>query len=159
MIGQVRAKRSEGAALRAAAAGEASYPMRLSEAAPSDPNSLAPPGAAVMRYDGATGAPLPSGVNPGSRFSTGGALSGPLDLVFGSDGNLYVASFFTDNVQRFDGTTGTFIDAFVTTGSGGLDGPFFLTFTPPPTQVPGPGTLALVGSGLAGLAALAWRRR
>jgi streptogramin lyase len=37
--------------------------------------------------------------------------------------DLFVSSLLSDEVLRFNGTTGTFIDAFVSAGSGGLDGP------------------------------------
>ena len=36
---------------------------------------------------------------------------------------LYVSSSGTDSVLRYDGTTGDFIDDFVESGSGGLNGP------------------------------------
>jgi outer membrane protein assembly factor BamB len=39
-------------------------------------------------------------------------------LAFGPDGNLYVAD--TDNVVKFNGTTGAFISIFVASGSGAL---------------------------------------
>ena len=42
-----------------------------------------------------------------------GEPDGPEGLVFGPDGHLYVSSFGTDAVLRYDGTTGSFIDAFV----------------------------------------------
>ncbi|MDH3770798.1 MAG: NHL repeat-containing protein, partial [Nitrospirota bacterium] len=60
-------------------------------------------------------------------FTSGGSLNTPVALTFGADGNLYVASINTDEVQRFDGTTGAFIDVFNAGGSG-LDGPTGLTF-------------------------------
>jgi len=41
-------------------------------------------------------------------------------LAFGPDGNLYVASQSNNSVIRYDGSTGSFIDAFVPSGSGGL---------------------------------------
>lgn len=50
-------------------------------------------------------------------------LDGPTAAVFGPDGNLYVASFDSDEILRFDGVTGEYIDVFVTAGSGGLNGP------------------------------------
>ena len=46
-------------------------------------------------------------VSPGS-----GGLGDPQGITFGPDGNLYVASNASDNVLRFDGTTGDFIDVF-----------------------------------------------
>jgi len=52
-----------------------------------------------------------------------GGLAGPTSAVFGPDGNLYVASFNTDAILRYDGATGAFLDVFVASGSGGLDGP------------------------------------
>jgi DNA-binding beta-propeller fold protein YncE len=52
-----------------------------------------------------------------------GGLDNPTAAVFGRDGKLYVASFETDSILRYDGTTGAFLDVFVGTGSGGLDGP------------------------------------
>jgi hypothetical protein len=47
------------------------------------------------------------------------------------DGNLYVASFQTDSVLRYNGTTGRFIDVFAS--GGGLDQPTYLTFGRPRT--------------------------
>ena len=44
-------------------------------------------------------------------------------MIFGEDGNLYVSSFNNDRVLRYDGTTGAYIDTFVSDGAGGLNGP------------------------------------
>ena len=63
-------------------------------------------------------------------FATGDGLDDPHGLVFGPDKNLYVVSQATDEVLRYNGKTGAFIDAFVTAGSGGLDVPFALDFGP-----------------------------
>jgi len=41
---------------------------------------------------------------------------------------LYVSSGDTDEVLRYNGTTGAFIDVFVSAMSGGLNGPNFLVF-------------------------------
>ena len=49
-----------------------------------------------------------------------------IDLEFGPDGNLYVSSHYTNQILRFDGTTGEFIDIFAS--GGGLDRPFGLDF-------------------------------
>ncbi len=63
-------------------------------------------------------------------FASGSGLDFPIGLVFGPDGNLYVSSANTDEVLRYNGTTGAFIDAFVSAGSGGLDAPNGLVFGP-----------------------------
>jgi streptogramin lyase len=98
----------------------------------------------ILRYDGITGASLPSAGNSGATFVPSGSggltfgLSGDLGawLVFGPDGNLYVKSGGitappeSSSVLRFNGATGEFIDAFVPAGSGGLTGPRALVFGP-----------------------------
>ena len=53
-----------------------------------------------------------------------------LQQVFAVDGDLYVSSRFTDEVMRFNGATGAFIDDFVSAESGGLDEPNGLAFGP-----------------------------
>ncbi len=57
-----------------------------------------------------------------SEDETGG-IDGPTSAAFGPTGDLYVASFETDQVLRYDGATGAFLGVFVSSGSGGLDGP------------------------------------
>lgn len=52
-----------------------------------------------------------------------GGLSGPGAVLFGADGLLYVSSFDSDAILRYDGETGAFVDVFVPTGEGGLNGP------------------------------------
>lgn len=80
----------------------------------------------VLRFDANTGAFVGVFVPPGS-----GGLNGPTGLVFGPDGNLYVASFvLTNRVLKYDGRSGAFLGEFVTEGSGGLQGPIDLTFGP-----------------------------
>lgn len=54
----------------------------------------------------------------------------PTNLTYGPDGNLYVASFPSQNIVRYNGVTGTFIDIFVAPGSGGLAAPNGMTFGP-----------------------------
>lgn len=60
-----------------------------------------------------------------------GGLDAPIDAVVSPhDGNLYVASRATSEILRYDGTTGEFIDAFVTAGNGGLNAPAQILFGP-----------------------------
>jgi streptogramin lyase len=90
---------------------------------------------AVLRYQGPSGAspgtPLPSTGQTGATFvpAGSGGLSGPFELAFGPDGNLYVNN--TANslaVLKFDGATGAFISTYVPPGSGGLLAPRGLAF-------------------------------
>ena len=73
---------------------------------------------------------------PPGRFSTPlwcqplAGLSFPTGLVFGPAGRLYVSSFGTNAILRYDGTTGAFLDTFVTPGNGELVGPAALVFFP-----------------------------
>jgi sugar lactone lactonase YvrE len=106
----------------------------------------------IYRYDGTTGAPLPAPGQPGAIFvpAGSGGLDGPAGIVFGADGNLYVASanwFTTSNngpfydgdfppgaVLRFEGPSGpnpgAFLGTFVAGGSGGLANPNGILFGP-----------------------------
>jgi hypothetical protein len=89
----------------------------------------------VMRFDAATGAPAGVSGLPGDAvfISSGSAgLTNPSRMVFGPDGNAYVASTApaSNAILRYDGTTGAFINAFVPSGSGGLDGPLGMVFRP-----------------------------
>src|SRR5262249_29870289 len=70
--------------------------------------------AAVMRYNGTTGAFLGAFVPPGY-----GNLSGPAGLLIGPDGNLLVDSNFSNEVARYNSTTGAFMGAFIPAGYGG----------------------------------------
>ena len=74
----------------------------------------------VRKFDGITGASL------GVVISAGlGGLDRPTAILIGDDGNFYVGSGDSDAVLRYQGplsaNPGAFIDAFVPTGSGGLD--------------------------------------
>jgi DNA-binding beta-propeller fold protein YncE len=64
--------------------------------------------------------------NPGGN----GGLTNAKGLAFGPDGNFYVASAGTNQVLRYNGNTGAFIDAFVAAGSGGLSIPSGIAFGP-----------------------------
>jgi streptogramin lyase len=119
----------------------------------------------VLRYNGSTGAFIDSFVSCGS-----GGIDGPFGLTFGPDGNLYVISHeeigaptcaatrtatAASSVLRYNGSTGAFIDVFVSPGSGGLDGATALTFTPTPE----PSSLWLVTTFLPLIGWRAFRRR
>jgi hypothetical protein len=89
----------------------------------------------VLRFDATTGAPAGVSGQPGDAVfisSGSGGLTNPSRIVFGPDGNAYVASTASSSnaVLRYNGTTGAFIDAFVPSGSGGLDGPIGMVFRP-----------------------------
>lgn len=78
---------------------------------------------AIFRFDGRTGANL-------GRFDRGGSLKRPYGIAFGPDNNLYVSSFRSDQILRYNGTTGDFLDVFAS-GNGtanGLNGPNDLLF-------------------------------
>jgi len=78
----------------------------------------------VLRFNGTTGAFL--GV-----IADGSLVSSPRGIVFGPDGNLYVAEGKgPGTVLRFDGTTGAFLGDFIPTGSGGLAHPTRMVFGP-----------------------------
>jgi WD40 repeat protein len=82
----------------------------------------------VRRFDRTARVDLGAFIASGSgglRTDTGSSA-----LTFGPDGNLYVSSAGTDSVLRYDGQTGTFLDEFVSAGSGGLDNPVGLAFGP-----------------------------
>src|SRR5262249_7746501 len=79
--------------------------------------------AAVMRYDGTTGAFLSAFVPPGY-----GDLSIPHGLLIGADGNLLVASVNDHRVARFDQMTGEFLGDIISSGSGGVNRPVDIIF-------------------------------
>lgn len=83
-----------------------------------------PASSGVHRFDGVTGFPLGFFVSGGS-----GGLVTPRGLVFGPNGNLFVASF-SGEVLEYDGTTGAFIGVFIdaTGNGGGAMDPYGLVF-------------------------------
>lgn len=91
----------------------------------------------VLRFD--------SGGSSLGTFASGGGASLPIDLAFGPNDGLYLASFGSDTVIKYDATTGGSPATFVSAGSGGLDGPNFLTFG----TIPEPSTGAYALTGLA----------
>lgn len=65
-------------------------------------------------------------------FAQSSSLRRPYGSAFGADGNLYVASFRSDEVLRYNGTTGAFIDVFAKgngSAAGLLNGPNDLQFS------------------------------
>lgn len=52
----------------------------------------------------------------------------PINTVIGPDGLLYVGGWQSDNVERYNATTGARVDTFVTAGSGGLASVGGMTF-------------------------------
>lgn len=89
----------------------------------------------IMRYDGTTGDPLPADGQDGATFvpSGSGGMTRPAGLVFGPGADtdlrdIYVVSSNTDNILRFDGTTGDFVAEFISAGSGGLSRPRSMSF-------------------------------
>src|SRR5262249_44792273 len=61
-------------------------------------------------------------------FASGGGLNGPVGVLFGPDGGLYVSSFTSNALVKFDGTTG----AFVATIASNLSSPRLMVFGPSP---------------------------
>ncbi|MEG3989179.1 NHL repeat-containing protein [Microcoleus sp. S28C3] len=97
-------------------------------------NSGEPTASAVLRYDGITGAFIDKfvGDNPNTAVDETGGLFRPYGLAFGPDRNFYVSSFLSDQILRYNGKTGQFIDVFASGNqqAGGLNGPNGLLFAP-----------------------------
>jgi hypothetical protein len=71
----------------------------------------------VLEYDGKTGAYLGAAVPAGANPSGTNPLHAPWALTFGPDGNLYVAGNLSNNVLRYNLTTGA-IDEFIPSSAG-----------------------------------------
>ena len=77
----------------------------------------------VLGYDA-------NGSFTGALLTAGNGLSLAHSLTMGPDGYVYVTSFGNDSVIRYDLKTGTNLGPFVTSGSGGLNGPSNAAFGP-----------------------------
>jgi sugar lactone lactonase YvrE len=55
--------------------------------------------------------------------ATGNGLTRPYGNAFGPDGSLYVSSFRTNQILRFNGQTGEFLGVFASDNTGGLGSP------------------------------------
>jgi hypothetical protein len=66
-------------------------------------------------------------------------------LKFSSDNKLYVGFTGTNEVKRYNATSGAFLDTFIPAGTGGLNGPFSFAFAPEPGSI----SLLLIGTGAA----------
>lgn len=68
--------------------------------------------------------------------ASGGGLARPYGNAFAPDGSLFVSSFRTNQILRYDGTTGAFLGVFASDNNGGLgtvnglNGPNGLLFAP-----------------------------
>jgi DNA-binding beta-propeller fold protein YncE len=75
----------------------------------------------IQRYNGTTGAFM-------GTFATG-PINGVRDIVF-HNGSMYVASEGTNQILQYNATTGAYVGVFVAAGSGGISGPYGMTFGP-----------------------------
>lgn len=65
----------------------------------------------------------------GKLVSAGsGGLGQPGCLTIGPEGNIYICSSDTDQVLKYDGVSGAFLNIFVETAAGGLNQPVSLVF-------------------------------
>ena len=90
----------------------------------------------VLRFDGQSGAFVDVFVqdDPMTAEDESGGLRSAHGAGFGPDGNLYVASFGTNGVMRYNGETGAFLDV-VLGASEGVAGPIGLAFNEAPEPV------------------------
>ena len=96
----------------------------------------------ILRYDRTSGEPL-------SAFATGSSgLAAPVYLAMGPDENLYVASQASGGDSAIRSGERRLVDAFVSAGSGGLDGPSGFAFSPNGERLYVAGRYSLHGDGL-----------
>ena len=68
--------------------------------------------------------------------TSSGGLNSAIGLIVGEDGNLYVSNSLTNSIKKYDGDTGNYLGDFVTSGSGGLSSPTYLTTANVPVPEP-----------------------
>ncbi|MEA5549496.1 hypothetical protein VB713_00625 [Anabaena cylindrica UHCC 0172] len=102
----------------------------------------------ILRFDGQTGNFIDVfvGDNPNTDLDESGGLIRPYGIAYGPDGNFYVSSFLSDQILRYNSSTGEFIDVFAqgNGASGGLNGPNGLLFINDSLYVTTQGTVAEV---------------
>ena len=76
---------------------------------------------AIYRFEETSGAYL-------QKMGVGDDLNYAADVTVGPDGLIYVSGYISDNVLRYNLTTGAFVDEFVSNGAGGLDGALGMAF-------------------------------
>lgn len=77
----------------------------------------------VLRYSNA-------GIALGTFIAASGGHLPYHAPVFGPDGNIYILDYLTPDILQYNGSTGSFMSVFVSSGSGGLSNPTALTFAP-----------------------------
>ncbi len=77
----------------------------------------------VYRYEATTGDFL-------QAFANTDGIDDPIQAIMGPDGKLYLSGEKSDDILRYDASTGTFDRVFVTAGSGGIEEPSGMAFGP-----------------------------
>ena len=116
----------------------------------------------ILRYK-TDGTPFGAGGNTSDpTFIAGNGQISPEQMAFGSDGNFYVADYSSNQVLRYNGSTGAFIDVFTKPG-GEIQGTWGLAFSSEPDsseRVPEPAsTLGLLALGAFGAGSLLKRKQ
>ncbi|WP_016949815.1 hypothetical protein [Anabaena sp. PCC 7108] len=109
----------------------------------------------ILRFDGQNGEFIDAFVGDDANTDedeTGGLIR-PYGIAFGPDGNFYVASFFSDQILRYNGSNGAFIDVFAQGNgqAGGLNGPNGLLFINNSLYVTTQGSVATVNPDTGGI--------
>lgn len=89
-------------------------------------------GTNVSRVDLVTRTPDNSFIS----FGDNGGLREASDVAIGNNGNLFVSDFVANNIKQYDGETGDFLGDFISSGSGGLSNPTYVTTANVPVPEP-----------------------